>query len=68
MSRHFLIQVWGDVEPILHGPYKTDAERLRQAKRLHEEDRGTLIRLDIDAKGAPQVEPFSGSELPSRWC
>jgi hypothetical protein len=65
MNRRFLIQVWGDVEPILHGPYKTDAERLRKAKRLHEEHEGTLIRLDIDAKGTPQVEPFSASEFPN---
>ncbi len=63
MNRLFLIQVCGDVEPILHGPYKTDAERLKKAKRLHKEDEGTLIRLDIDAKGVPQLEAFSGSEL-----
>ncbi len=65
MNRLFLIQVWGDVEPILHGPYKTDAERLKKAKRLHKEDEGTLIRLDIDVEGVPKVEPFSGSELPT---
>ena len=65
MNRLFLIQVCGDVEPILHGPFKTDSSRLKKAKRLHEEDEGTLIRLDIDAKGVPQVEAFSGSELPN---
>jgi len=53
MNRLFLIQVCGDVEPILHGPYKTDAERLKKAKRLYKEDEVTLIRLDIDAKGVP---------------
>ena len=64
MNRLFLIQVCGDVEPILHGPFKTDSSRLKKARRLHEEDEGTLIRLDIDAKGVPQLEAFSGSELP----
>jgi hypothetical protein len=60
----YLIQVWGDVEPILHGPYKTDGSRLRKAKQLYKEDEGTVIRLDIDGEGKPQVEPFSEAELP----
>ena len=55
---------WGDVEPILHGPFKTDSSRLKKAKRLDKEDEGTLIRLDIDAEGVPQVEALSKSELP----
>ena len=58
----YLIQVWGDVKPILHGPFKTDGVRLRKAKQLRKEDIGTLIRLDID-EGKPHVEPFSGAEL-----
>jgi hypothetical protein len=65
MNRLFLIQVCGDVEPILHGPFKTDSSRLKKAKQLHDNEEGSLIRLDIDAKGVPQVEAFSGSELPN---
>ena len=66
-DRLFLLQMWGDVEPILHGPYKTDTERLRQAKQLQKEDEGTLIRLDIDADGGPHVKPFSEAELPTLY-
>jgi hypothetical protein len=59
-----LIQVWGDVWPILFGPYKTDRERLRKAKQLNKEDPGTLLRLSIDKNGKPFVCPFSAAELP----
>ncbi len=31
MNRLFLIQVCGDVEPILHGQFKTDSSRLKKA-------------------------------------
>jgi hypothetical protein len=60
----YLIQVWGDVEPVLHGPYNTDGSRLKKAKQLRTENEGALIRLDIDGEGKPQVKPFSGAELP----
>jgi hypothetical protein len=61
----WLIQVCGDVEPHLHGPFKTDSARLHKARQLADGDEGTLIRLDIDAEGIPHVEAFSGSELPN---
>ena len=60
----WLVQVWGDVQPTLHGPFKTDAGRLKKARALQREDEGSLIRLNLDAEGAPHVEPFSGAELP----
>ena len=64
MMERWLVQVWGDVEPILFGPYKTDRERLRNARQLHNENPGTLLRLGIDKDGKPHVCPFSGAELP----
>jgi hypothetical protein len=57
-----LIQVWGDVEPILFGPYATEEDRDAEARRLHEEDEGTLIRLDIE-DGRPEVLAFTDDEL-----
>jgi hypothetical protein len=60
----YLILVLGDVEPILYGPYTTDKSRLRRAKRLHMDDNGTLLRLNIDGEGRPEVEPFREAELP----
>jgi hypothetical protein len=64
----WLIQVWGDVEPMLHGPFKTDEKRLQKAKKLLREDEGTLFRMNIDAEGLPYVESFSGEELPNPYC
>ena len=34
---YYVLQVVGDVDPVLHGPYKTNAGRDRKAKRLRKE-------------------------------
>ncbi len=52
----YLIQVWGDVQPILHGPYPDDDSRHSAALDLAREDEGTIIALDLDA-GKPEVHP-----------
>lgn len=59
----WLAQVCGDVEPILHGPYKTDAARLKAAQQLRREDEGTLFRLDIRDDQTPFVYAFSELEV-----
>jgi hypothetical protein len=60
----YLVHVWGDVEPKLHGPYATEATRLNKARRLLREDYGTCFCLDVDAQGKPHVGPYSAAELP----
>lgn len=64
---HYLVIVFGDVDPYLRGPYKTDATRLAAARRHRKEEDGDLndgmYRLDIDAQGRPTIGAFSGGEL-----
>jgi hypothetical protein len=64
-NKHYLLVVYGDVYPVLRGPYKTSASRDRAAKRhrrAHGNDDG-LFRLDRDRSGSPQVSAFGGAEL-----
>ena len=63
-TKLYLISVWGDVEPKVHGPFDTDAKRLAAAKRLAKDhDMGAIFRLDTSSRGVPEVEAFSGDEL-----
>jgi hypothetical protein len=39
---YYVLHVWGDVEPVLHGPYKTAEER---------DDHALIIRADDDSEG-----------------
>ena len=63
----YLVIVFGDVDPYLQGPYKSDATRLVAARRHRKEEDGDLndgmYRLDIDAKGRPRIGAFSGGEV-----
>ena len=61
----WLIIVEGDVEPIKHGPFDTDEERLAAARaHRHTDDdlHDGIYRLDI-VDGIPMVDSFSGGEL-----
>ena len=63
MQQLFLIQVYGYVFPILHGPYKSDAGRLRKAKECLRDNPGTVFRLGL-VDGKIEVCPFTEVELP----
>ena len=39
---YYVLHIWGDVEPQLHGPYKTAEER---------DDHARMIRADDDSEG-----------------
>lgn len=64
-KRHYLVVVWGDVEPSLRGPFARDATRLAAARKFRREEGADdgLYRLDIDARGRPTIGPFYGAEL-----
>lgn len=47
----YLIHVWGDVEPRICGPYKTEATRNATAKRLKKRDNDSMFWLDITTHG-----------------
>ena len=63
-EQHYLLVVWGSVEPELRGPYATDEERLEAARALFDEpdaDEHGIFRLD--AVGTVEVTSFSGREI-----
>ena len=39
MKYYYVLEIWRDVEPILHGPFPTDTERNDCYDRLRETDR-----------------------------
>ena len=62
----YVLEIVGDLEPQLHGPYGTEEERDRQAVKLRRADprkRNGLFRLDVSPAAAPDVGPYSGAEL-----
>jgi hypothetical protein len=60
----YLINVVGDVDPELEGPFTNFEALADRAKELRAEDAGMengLFYLDIDAKGKPSIHAFSGA-------
>jgi hypothetical protein len=39
MKNYYVLEIWRDVEPILHGPFPTDTERNDCYDRLRDTDR-----------------------------
>lgn len=63
-EQHYLLFIWGSVEPELRGPYATDDERLAAARALAADGGGDehgIFRLD--ASGPVDVTSFSGREI-----
>lgn len=61
-EQHYLLFIWGSVEPELRGPYATDEERLDAARALAADgDEHGIFRLD--ASGPVDVTSFSGREI-----
>ena len=62
----YVLEIVDDLEPQLHGPYATEEDRDQQAVQLRRQDPGKrngLFRLNVSAKAAPDVGPYSGAEL-----
>ena len=62
-SRLYLLNLWGDVEPELSGPFKDEQDRVEAAqdyRRAHGDEDG-LFR--VDASGSVKVDTFTGAEL-----
>ena len=63
-EQHYLLFIWGGVEPELHGPYPTDEERLEAARGLAsdgDEDEHGIFRLDV--AGPVEVTSFGAAEV-----
>ncbi len=59
-EQHYLLFIWGGVEPELHGPYATDDDRLEAARALADDDHG-IFRLDVT--GTVEVTSFGAAEV-----
>jgi hypothetical protein len=63
-EHHYLLCLWGDVDPQVCGPYRDDKERLEAAqdsRRAHGESNG-LFRVDVHGSRVT-ASSFTGSEL-----
>jgi len=63
---HYVLFVFGDVEPYLHGPYPTRRARDNKARAIRKEegiDAGGIYRLDVDRQGKAYAGSYTGSEL-----
>lgn len=65
-TKYYLVPVVDGIEPELRGPYATEEERDAAAKRIRAEEQSgednddCLFRLDIDEKGEPTIDTYSG--------
>jgi len=65
MTTYWLIFVWGDVEPELHGPFPTELERDNFAKYVRETEgnRHGFYPMTV-TDGIPDVRSYSGAFFP----
>ena len=62
----YVLEIVGDLEPQLHGPYTSEELRNQQALRLRQQDPGNhngLFRLDLTPGCQPEVGAYAGVEL-----
>lgn len=63
MTKHYLIRIFGDVEPMVVGQYKSDEERIGIASDIRKETKEDgVYRLDI-VNGKPKVNSFRADEI-----
>lgn len=65
MTRWLLV-MFGDIEPCLRGPFKSDRTRnaaARSHRRGDPEKRDGLFGLDISGSGSPEIFAFTGGEV-----
>ena len=67
--RYYLLHIWGDVEPSVLGPYRTEADRGKKARQLRQDDlegRNGIFMLDILARGVPSARAYQAGFLQNR--
>lgn len=69
--KYYVLQVVGDVEPVLHGPFATPDERDKAALKLRSEDgekENGLYRINAFEHPVEEVvvvvDSYSGGEFP----
>ena len=59
-EQHYLLFIWGGVEPELHGPYATDEALLEAARAVDTEEHGVFW---LDATGPLAVGTFAAADV-----
>jgi hypothetical protein len=60
---YYIIFIWGDVDPALMGPYKTEEERDRIAREIRKEEgeEHGIYQLDVDKGTEVGLYSYSGA-------
>ena len=62
--KYYVLHIWGDVEPQLHGPFDCEADRDSVALSVRASDTddcpGGVYPIEIDKHGDLQVDTYSG--------
>jgi hypothetical protein len=60
--KYWLIAVWGDVEPALVGPYKSEGQRDREALLLRQKegDKHGIFWMNTSRNKPPDIGSYSG--------
>jgi hypothetical protein len=57
MKKYYVLELWRDVEPILHGPFATDTERAEWHEQLRKADPSCRNGLYVlSSTGAIRIE------------
>lgn len=62
----YLLHIWSDVDPSVLGPYRTEADRDKQALKLRRDDpegRHGIFMLDLTGRGRPRVHAYRAGFL-----
>lgn len=64
-EKHFLLIIYGDVDPDRKGPYKSFEETVEAAREYREHDNydDGLFHMTVDEEGFPDVSAFTGGIL-----
>ena len=64
--KYYVLEIYKDVEPFLHGGYSTEARRDKRAQELRQKDpeeRNGLFWLNVNVGGDATVGFYSRAEL-----
>ena len=65
-TRYYLLHIWGDVEPAVLGPYETEKNRDRKARKLRlkdPENHNGIFMLDVPDRGNPKAYAYRAGFL-----
>ena len=62
---YYVLMIWGDVEPQLHGPFGTSELRDKKAHELYHKESSThgYYRLEVPRGTPVKIETYSGAEM-----